>query len=212
MTDHSAPPTSIDDLLSRPGTARTDAPHRGPGPDGEDSDTGGWPNELDPDFHTTPRSRPRLTRFTAALALLTAAAAGFAGGLQAPRLSESGGSQIAAGGPAPGPGPAGVGSAPGRFSLPGGASSSAGGLITGTIKAVHGSVIYLTDAQGRTITIRVSRSTIITKTIAVKLAALARGERLTIRGTKAADGSYQAASVSAGASASGEFPLPAGHP
>jgi len=87
-----------------------------------------------------------------------------------------------------------------------------GGGITGTLKAVRGSVIYVTDTQGKTVTITISRSTTITNTTTATPSQLSPGERVTIQGTKTADGSYRAASITAGNPATGGFPAQAGHP
>jgi hypothetical protein len=86
------------------------------------------------------------------------------------------------------------------------------GGITGTLKAAGKSVIYITDAHGKTITITISRSTTITNTTTATPAQLTPGEQVTIQGTKTADGSYRAASIAAGRPATGRFPAPAGHP
>src|SRR5262244_2836038 len=119
MTNQPTPRTSLDDLLSGPGTAGAAKPARAPGPG-----PGDGPNGPGSDFEITPRPRRRITRLTAALALLAAAAAGLTGGSQ-----------------------------------PG-----AGGGITGTLNAVKGSTIYITDTHGKTVAIRISRSTAITNT------------------------------------------------
>jgi len=207
MTDQPTPRASLDDLLSGPGTAGTakpaDSPGDGPG-------TGEEPSGLGADFEIMPRPRRRITRLTAALALLAAAAAGFAGGLHAPARSTNARVPSAASGPGTGPGPAGISSlSPAGGGLSARSQPGAGGGITGTLKAVKGSVIYITDAQGKTITIRVSRSTVITSTSAVKAASLTPGEQVTVQGTKAADGSYRAASIAAGKPAANS---PAGRP
>ena len=206
MTDQPTPRASLDDLLSGPGTAGTarpaDSPGDGPG-------TGEEPSGLGADFEIMPRPRRRITRLTAALALLAAAAAGFAGGLHAPARSTNARVPSAASGPGTGPGPAGISSlSPAGGGLSARSQPGAGG-ITGTLKAVKGSVIYITDAQGKTITIRVSRSTVITSTSAVKAASLTPGEQVTVQGTKTADGSYRAASIAAGKPAANS---PAGRP
>src|SRR5262250_1993749 len=125
MTDQTTPRTSIDDLLSGPDMTESAMP--GPG------DEPGGPG---PDFEIMPRPRRRPTRLTAALALLAAAAAGFAGGLHAPGRPANTGAPSQAGGPARGSGPAATGSlSPAGAGLPAGNQPGMSGGITGTLKA-----------------------------------------------------------------------------
>jgi len=202
MTDQTTPRTSIDDLLTGPGTAEDAMPGRGDRPGG-----------LGPDFEIMPRPRRRPSRLTAALALLAAAAAGFAGGLHAPGRAANPGAPSQAGPSALGSGPASTGNpSPAGAGLPGGNQPGMGGRITGTLKATRKSVIYITDAHGKTVTITISRSTIITNTTTATPAQLTPGEQVTIQGTKTADGSYRAASIAASQHATGGFAAPTGHP
>src|SRR5215470_15463766 len=129
MTDQTTPRTSIDDLLTGPGTTEDTMPGRGPGPgpgSGPDPSAaaGGSsdrPGELSTDIEIMPRPRRRPTRLTAALALLAAAAAGFAGGLHAPGRSANPGAPSQAGPSALGSGPAATGNlSPAGAGLPGG--------------------------------------------------------------------------------------------
>ena len=192
----------MNDLLSGPGTTESAMPGPGDGPSG-----------LDPDFEIMPRPRRRPTGLTAALALLAAAAAGFAGGLHAPGRPANPGASSQVGGPAPGSGPAATGSlSPAGARLPGGNQPGTGGGITGRFKAAGKSVIYITDARGKTVTITISRATTITNTTTATPAQLTPGEPVTIQGTKTAGGGYRAASIAAGRPATGGFPAPAGHP
>src|SRR5262245_64867481 len=119
MTDLPTTRTSIDDLLSGPDTTQSAVPGPGDGPGG-----------LDPDFEIMPRPRRRPTRLTAALALLAAAAAGFAGGLHAPGRSANPGATSQAGPSALGSGPASTGNmSPAGAGLPGGNQPTVGGRI-----------------------------------------------------------------------------------
>src|SRR5215469_9662591 len=129
MTDQTTPRTSIDDLLSGPdatdsGMAGHDpAPGLGGGldPGAAPGELGDRPDGLGTDFEIMPRPRRRPTRLTAALAVLAAAAAGFAGGLHAPGRPANTGAPSQSGGPAPGFGPAATGNvSPAGASLPGG--------------------------------------------------------------------------------------------
>src|SRR5262252_3206433 len=202
MTDQTTPRTSIDDLLSGPDMTESAMP--GPG------DEPGGPG---PDFEIMPRPRRRPTRLTAALALLAAAAAGFASGLHAPGRSANPGAPSQAGPSALGSGPAATGNlSPAGAGLSGGNQPGMGGRVTGTLKATRKSVIYITDAHGKTVTITISRSTIITNTTTATPAQLTPGEQVTTQGTKTADGSYRAASIAASQHATGGFAAPTGHP
>ena len=221
MTEQPTPRASIDDLLSGPdatdsGMAGHDpapAPGGGLDPGATPGEPGDGPAGPGTDFEIMPRPRRRPTRLTAALALLAATAAGFAGGLHAPGRPANTSAPSQSGGPAPGSGQAATGSlSPAGASLPGGNQPGSGGGITGTLKAVRGSVIYVTDAHGKTVTITISRSTTITNTATATPAQLSPGEPVTIQGTKTADGSYRAASIAAGQPATGGFLAPAGHP
>ena len=214
MTDQPTPRTSIDDLLTGTHATGPAMPDRGDGADPAGGpDPGEGADGLGTDFEIMPRPRRRPTRLTAALALLAATAAGFAGGLHAPGRPANTGAPSQAGGPALGSGQAATGSlSPAGAGLPGGNPPGMGGGITGTLKAVRGSVIYVTDTQGKTVTITISRSTTITNTITATPSQLSPGEQVTIQGTKTADGSYRAASITAGKPATGRFPAQAGHP
>ena len=214
MTDQTTPCTSLGDLLTGPHATGPAMPGSGDGADPAGGpDPGEGPSGLGPDFEITPRPRRRPTRLTTALALLAAAAAGFAGGLHAPGRSANPGAPSQAGPSALGSGPTTTGNpSPAGAGLPGGNQPGMGGGITGTLKATGKSVIYITDAHGKTVTITISRSTTITNTTTATPAQLSPGEQVTIQGTKTAGGSYRAASITADQPATGGFPAPAGHP
>src|SRR5215469_10523127 len=161
MTEQPTPRASIDDLLSGPdatdsGMAGHDpapAPGGGLDPGATPGEPGDGPAGPGTDFEIMPRPRRRPTRLTAALALLAATAAGFAGGLHAPGRPANTGAPSQAGGPALGSGQAATGNlSPAGAGLPGGNPPGMGGGITGTLKAVRGSVIYVTDIHGKTVT------------------------------------------------------------
>src|SRR5215472_9158366 len=140
MTDQPTPRASLDDLLSGPGTAGTAKPARSPG---DGPGTGDEASGLSADFEIMPRPRRRITRLTAALALLAAAAAGFAGGLHAPGRPANTDAPSQASGPAPGSGPPAIGSlSPAGAGLPAGNPPGTGSGITGTLKGAGKSVIY----------------------------------------------------------------------
>ncbi len=75
----------------------------------------------------------------------------------------------------------------------------------GTVKAVNGAAVVLTTAQGSTVTIVTSPSTVVTKTVAGTLSDLTPGEAVTVTGSQNADGTYAATKIVIGRAAFGGF-------
>jgi hypothetical protein len=75
----------------------------------------------------------------------------------------------------------------------------------GTVKAVNGAAVVLTTAQGSTVTIVTSPSTVVTKTVAGTLSDLTPGESVTLTGSQNADGTYTATRIVIGGAAFGGF-------
>ena len=73
----------------------------------------------------------------------------------------------------------------------------------GTVKAVNGADVVLTTAQGSTVTIVTSPSTVVTKTVAGTLGELTPGEAVTVTGSQNADGTYTATRIVIGGAAFG---------
>jgi hypothetical protein len=87
----------------------------------------------------------------------------------------------------------------------------------GTVKAVNGADVVLTTAQGSTVTIATSPSTVVTKTVAGTLSDLTPSEAVTVTGSQNADGTYTATRIVIGAAGFGRFgggspPNPASRP
>jgi hypothetical protein len=75
----------------------------------------------------------------------------------------------------------------------------------GTVKAVNGAAVVLTTAQGSTVTVVTSPSTVVTKTVAGTLSDLTPGESVTVTGSQNADGTYAATRILIGGAAFGGF-------
>jgi hypothetical protein len=138
-------------------------------------------------------------RATYVLLALVVAVAGFVGGAQVQKhfgtapaaASDAGG--LAGAGPNQGAGPAGAGrqsGAPGGF---GGAGAQGARGITGTVKLVDGTTVYIETADGQTITVRTTGDT--TVSTPGTLADIAVGSTVTVQGQNA-DGTVTASSIS----------------
>ncbi|MEV7211987.1 hypothetical protein AB0O31_02680 [Kitasatospora cineracea] len=88
----------------------------------------------------------------------------------------------------------------GNGQAPGGA---AGGFTRGTVKSVDGSTVYLTEADGTTVKITTGDSTKVTTTKEGKVGDLQPGQSVTVMGSKAEDGSYNATQLTEGNAAGG---------
>ena len=86
-----------------------------------------------------------------------------------------------------------------------GAFGDARAGTSGTVKGVDGAEVTLTTAQGSTVIIVTSPSTVVTKTVAGTLADLTRGEAVTVTGSENADGTYTATRIVIGGAAFGGF-------
>ncbi|MFJ5883006.1 hypothetical protein [Kitasatospora cineracea] len=88
----------------------------------------------------------------------------------------------------------------GNGQAPGGA---AGGFTRGTVKSVDGSTVYLTEADGTTVKVTTGDSTKVTTTKEGKVGDLQPGQSVTVMGSKAEDGSYNATQLTEGNAAGG---------
>jgi len=75
----------------------------------------------------------------------------------------------------------------------------------GTVKAVNSAQVVLRTAQGSTVTVVTSPSTVVTKTVAGTLGDLTPGEAVTVTGSQNADGTYTATRIVIGGAAFGGF-------
>lgn len=88
---------------------------------------------------------------------------------------------------------AGLGSGGG---LPGGAGFGGGNASAGTVSSVDGRTLYIKDASGNTLKVRLSSATKITKSVRVARKAVRPGDSVAIQGLKTKGGALTAASVS----------------
>ncbi|MFD7451083.1 hypothetical protein [Kitasatospora sp. NPDC059827] len=91
---------------------------------------------------------------------------------------------------------------------PGGQGGGQGGFARGTVKAVDGSTVYLTDANGNTIKVTTGDSTKVQLNKQGKVADLQPGQSVTVVGTPDSSGGYNATQLvegAAGAGAGGGF-------
>jgi hypothetical protein len=196
----------------------------------QDQSAAEGPGFAGPDSGRLPR-RPRRRYLTKSSLVLTAAvtsAVGFYAGVRvekgqvsssgagstpggsfsalAARLRSGGATGAVAGTGATGAGGAGRGASAGgppAGLLGGGAASGGAGASAGTVASVSGSTLYVTDASGNTIKVRLSSSTNVTKSLGVGRSALRPGDTVVVRGVKNARGTLVAASLSDSGKASG---------
>src|SRR5579871_4697825 len=167
-----------------------------------------WPDEEQDTLPLPGRPRRRLWGPASAILLaLLVGAAGFYLGVRVEKGQVSGGS-VAGGGSAVASrlaALAGGTRGSGAARAPGTAGGFAGGSFAralaggngsfGTVSAVHGNVIYLTDATGNTVKVTLSSATAITKSLGVSAKSVHPGDALVVQGLKRSDGSIVATSV-----------------
>jgi hypothetical protein len=155
-----------------------------------------------PDALVSPGDRRRrfFNRQTAALGAMVACAAGFLAGIEIEKsqLSSTTSAAIAPAG-TPGSAATGAGARTG-FGFGGGAAGAgagAGGAASfGTISSVNGNTIYVTDASGNTVKVKLSSATKITKSQSTSKSSLHPGDALVIQGAAGKNGTLAATSVS----------------
>jgi hypothetical protein len=143
--------------------------------------------------------RAALTRTTLALGGAVLVVAGFLGGVVVQKnygttgTTPSGnGAFNGAGGFAGRGGFAGGTAAPGTSAAPGG---QRGGATTGTVKFVDGTTVYITTANGETITVKTTSTTTVRAEQSMTLAELPVGAAISVQGTTASDGTVTATQV-----------------
>lgn len=173
-------------------------------------DTGdhGWdgPEQHDEDVTPLP-GRPRrrfLNRWTATLIALIVGAGGFYAGVRIEKGQVSGSSaatglSLPSGFPGAGTSTR-SGSSSGTRSASGGLPAigalGGGNSSFGTISSVDANTIYLQDASGNTIKVKLSSATKITKSVSVSHKSLRPGDTVVVQGLKNSKGSVSATSVS----------------
>jgi len=93
----------------------------------------------------------------------------------------------------------GYGQAQGQGQAGQGLGQNGAGFTRGTVKAVDGTTVYLTDTAGNTVKITTGDATKVTLNKEGKVADLQPGQTVTVVGTKGADGGYTATQLTEGA-------------
>ena len=143
------------------------------------------------------RERRKLVTPTAAVAAAVAIAAlGFAGGVQ---VQKSSGSEAPAG------------RQPGAF--PGGGQQQrqqASDATVGEVSGVDGSTIYVDDASGNTIRVKIAKGGVLTRTAVEDADEIHPGDTVVVQGETRESGTVVASSIRATASNAGSFTAPPG--
>jgi hypothetical protein len=79
----------------------------------------------------------------------------------------------------------------------GGASSTSSTVTSGTVTDIIGNTLYVTNASGALVAVKISSATTIDRNASSTLSSLKPGDTVTVQGPTAKNGSVQAASVSA---------------
>ncbi|WP_395295076.1 hypothetical protein ACF9IK_17190 [Kitasatospora hibisci] len=146
--------------------------------------------------------RRKLPWLSLALGGAVIATAAFAGGVWYEKDNGSGGSGRAVAG---GQQPRGTGATPGAPGQNGGrrggqggqgnGQGGQGGFTRGTVKAVDGTTVYLTDANGNTVKVTTGDATKVQLNKEGKVADLQPGQSVTVVGTPDANGGYAASQL-----------------
>jgi hypothetical protein len=148
--------------------------------DSESGGRGGWDDDGDDDV-IPPRPRGRLLRpLPLALIALIIAAAGFLGGIEAQKGSESGS------GGAAGPGGGGL---PNFAALKESAGATTGGAsasasTNGTVTSVEGRTIYVKESDGTTVAVKVGDGATVTRDSNVATKKIHPGDTVVVQGSK----------------------------
>ena len=188
-------------------------------PQRRDEDYDAYPDE--PTEQLPRRSRRQfLTWRSAGLGALVTCAIGFYVGIRVEKGQVSGSGTPASA--AAGIGAAGrAGAAGGRAGLASlfsgagrsgaGAAGAGGGASFGTVASVNGSTLYVTEASGNTVKVKLSSATKVSKTQSVKRGAIHPGDTVVVSGVTGSGGTVTAASVTdSGTGSAGGFGLRAG--
>jgi hypothetical protein len=146
------------------------------------------------------RARRKLvTPVTAGLVAVIIAAAGFVGGVETQKSSAT--ASTGATGAGAGARPAGFGGGPpGAAGGQSAGSGASGSVTTGQVKSKDGSTLYVTNADGTTVKVKTTSTSKVSRNASSSAAAIQPGDTVVIQGTTAANGTFDATSVSATAS------------
>ncbi len=165
----------------------------------------GWAEEQDEQLPRRPRRR-WLAPLPVSLALVLAVAGGFIAGVLVEKGERSsagatlgtGTGTGAAGGRGGLGGFAGLGGAGGARAGAGGAGAAGAGATVGQVAFVHGSTLYVTNAEGQTVKVTTSRASAVTKSVKSTVAAIHPGETVLVTGSAGADGAIDAETIRTG--------------
>jgi hypothetical protein len=154
------------------------------------------------------RRRRRFPRVTLALAVAVVGAGAFIGGAEAQK--HLGSKPTTSGGGAAGSSFAsrfrGGGTGTRGASGTGAASSFLGGGATiGTVAAIKGSTLYVTDTSGATVKVTTSPASQVTKTVTGTVKSVDPGDTVVVRGTTKKNGDIAATSIAIGGAGAGGF-------
>ena len=156
-----------------------------------------------------PRRR-RLPLLTALLALAVVAGGAFIGGVEVQKHeggTSAGGNGGAAAAIAARFGRGGATSTTGTSTTATGASGrggfAGGGATVGTVEAIKGSTLYVTDSSGNTVKVTTSAASNVTKTVDATVKGINPGDTVVVRGTQASDGTIAAQTISVGTAGAG---------
>jgi len=145
------------------------------------------------------RRRRKLPMLTVALVAGLVAGGAFVGGVEAQKHL---GSNTTSGNAA-----AGSSQLAGRFGRGGpgvaGASAGAADFTAGTVTAIKGSTLYVTDASGNIVKVSTSAGSQVTKTVTGKVTDIRPGDTVVVRGTKGKNGTVAAAAITLGGGGGG---------
>jgi hypothetical protein len=160
-------------------------------PDGDRGGRGGWDEDEDP---IAPRPRGRLLRpLPLALIAVAIAAAGFLGGVEAQKGSESGGGSGSLPGGRELPSFASGGPAAARAEAAGGATEAA---ATGTVTSVEGQTIYVKESDGTVVAVKAGDGSTVTRDSNVAAKKVHPGDTVVVEGSKHGS-TVRASSISA---------------
>ncbi|MFJ9520273.1 DUF5666 domain-containing protein [Kitasatospora sp. NPDC101801] len=160
--------------------------------------------DVSAELAAAPRRKLPWPTLVLAGAVLTSLA--FAGGVQYQKSNGTPASSPRAAGPNQQPGGQngyGGGTRRGQNGTGGTTTNQQPGFTRGTVKAVDGSTVYLTDANGNTVKVTTTDATKVQLAKEGKAADLQPGQTVTVVGTPDASGGYTASQLTEGAAAGG---------
>lgn len=136
------------------------------------------------------RRRRKMPRVTLALAVAIVGAGAFIGGAEAQKHLGSSANSSSNNNAA--------GNLAARLGKANQATFGGGGETAGTVTAIKGSTLYVTDASGNTVKVKTSAASQVTKTVTGKVTDIKPGDTIVVRGSKGRNGVIAADSISLG--------------